>query len=104
MTELRSGKMTTTSVRRRISRLSRYGVVRPDLAPQVPGERGERQHVGAGGVEVVVHLGQLHRDGVQQLVVLGVHRRGVGWSYTLCGIALTAGHELFGHALGSFAA
>ena len=35
------------------------GVVRPDLAPDLFGKRGERQQVGAGGVEVLGDLGQL---------------------------------------------
>jgi len=50
MTLLRSGKIPTTSVRRRISRLSRFAGVAPDLAPDLLGEVGEGEHVGAGGV------------------------------------------------------
>jgi hypothetical protein len=40
------------------------GVVRPHLAPELAGERGERQHVGAGGVEVRGHLRELLAQGV----------------------------------------
>ena len=59
MTLARSEKMPTMSVRRRISRLSRScGVVRPDPAPDGLGERGEREHVGAGQIEVLGNAGQ----------------------------------------------
>ena len=39
------------------------GVVRPDLAPVLLGEPGERQDVGARGVEVLSDLRQLLGDG-----------------------------------------
>jgi hypothetical protein len=39
------------------------GVVGPDLAPDGLGERGEREQVRAGGLEVVGDLGQLVGDG-----------------------------------------
>jgi hypothetical protein len=72
------GKIPTTSVRRRISRLSRSQVAGPDLAPQLLRKAGEREHVGAGGVEVLGDLGELLGQGVEDLVELGVHARRVG--------------------------
>jgi hypothetical protein len=58
-------------VRRRISRFRRScGFVGPDLAPDLLGERGEREHVGAGGVEVFGHLRELLGEGVQDPIVL----------------------------------
>jgi len=54
--------------------VNRYGVVRPDLTPERGWERGEGQDLGAGGIKVVVDLGQT-TDVIEQLVVLGV--RGV---------------------------
>src|SRR4051794_17527509 len=45
------------------------GVVRPDLSPDRWWERGEGEDLLAGGVEVVVDLGQ-RADVVQELVVL----------------------------------
>lgn len=71
--------MPTTSVRRRISRLRRsLGLIGPDLAPDLAAEGGEREHVGASGVEVVGHIGELVGQGVEDSVVLGVHGLGVG--------------------------
>jgi hypothetical protein len=57
----RSGKIQTTSVRRRASRLSRsMGLFGPDLAPDLPGKRGECQQISAGGVAIVGdQIGQL---------------------------------------------
>jgi hypothetical protein len=52
------------------------GVARPDLAPECFPERREGQDVGAGGVEVVVDLGQAGGDLVEQLVVLGMDGSG----------------------------
>jgi hypothetical protein len=52
------------------------GVVGPDLAPESGWERGERQDLLSGGVEVVVALGQA-ADVVEEFVVLGVHGLGV---------------------------
>src|SRR4051812_42258886 len=75
----RSGKMPTTSVRRRISRLRRsLGLKLGDLAPDLLGEGGEGQHVGAGGLEVLGDLRQFVGQGVQDPVELGVHGGGVG--------------------------
>ena len=53
-------------------------VVRPDLAPDLLGEAGEREHVGAGAVEIVGDRGELVGQGVQDPVVLSVHGVGVG--------------------------
>jgi hypothetical protein len=67
-----SGKMPTTSVRRRISLLSRsWGLLEPDLAPDLYGEDGERQQLGAGRVEVLSHLGKLVRWSVERSIILG---------------------------------
>ena len=54
------------------------GVVGPDLAPDLLGERGEGEDVGAGGLEVVGDGGELLGQGVDDPVELGVHRLGVG--------------------------
>ena len=54
------------------------GVVGPDLAPDLLGERGEGEDVGAGVLEVVGHGGELLGQGVDDPVELGVHRLGVG--------------------------
>jgi len=80
MVALRSGKIPTTSVRRRISRLRRsLGLLDPDLAPDLFGEGGEGEDVGAGGVEVVEHRGQRGDElAVEELVELGVDRDRVG--------------------------
>ena len=48
------------------------GVVRPDLTPDLPRDSGEREQVRAGGVEVVLDLGQLGRDGVQEACRTGL--------------------------------
>jgi len=49
----REGKIPTTSVRLRISSLRRsQGIIAPHLAPDLPGERSERQDVLACLVEV----------------------------------------------------
>jgi len=49
--------MPTTSVRRRISVLSRsWGLLEPDLAPDLFGERGEREQVRAGVLEMIGDL------------------------------------------------
>ena len=70
--------MPTTSVRLRISLLSRsMGVVGPDLAPDLAGERGEAQDVVAGVVQVR-GLGELGLERGDDLVVLGAQRGGVG--------------------------
>ena len=57
---------------------SLVGVVRPDLAPDLLGERGERQDVGAGVLEVLGDGGELLVQGVDDPVELGVHGVGVG--------------------------
>jgi hypothetical protein len=54
------------------------GVAGPDLAPQLLGEAGEGQDVAAGGVQVRGDFGELGGDGVDEPVVLGVYRGGVG--------------------------
>src|SRR5260370_15011680 len=56
---LRSGKIPTTSVRR-ISLLSRsWGLFKPDLSPDLLGERGERQQVRPSLLEVGGDLREL---------------------------------------------
>lgn len=75
---MRSGKIPTTSVRRRISVQPLLRIVGPDLAPQAFGEGREREDVLAGGFEVVRDLGQFLGQGVQDPVELGVHAGGVG--------------------------
>ena len=54
------------------------GVVGPDLAPELLGEHGDREDVGACAVEVVGHGGQLLGQGVDDAVELGMDRLGVG--------------------------
>ena len=54
------------------------GVVGPDLAPDLLGERGEGEDVGAGVLEVLGDGGELLGQGVEDPVELGVHRLGVG--------------------------
>jgi len=53
-------------------------VVGPDLSPQFFGERGEREDVGAGGLEVVDDRGEFVGKSVQDPVELLVHRVFVG--------------------------
>ena len=43
------------------------GVVGPDLAPDLLGEAGEREDVGAGGVEVGDDGGELAGEGVERV-------------------------------------
>ncbi|ODO45048.1 hypothetical protein A5M97_12980 [Streptococcus pneumoniae] len=47
------------------------GVVGPDLAPDLLGEGGERQQVGAGGVEVLGHRGEFVGQSVEYPIILG---------------------------------
>ena len=80
MTAARLGKMPTTSVRRRISLLSRsWGLLRPDLPPVLLGEGGEGQDVGRGADQHVGRVGEalgelLDHPGVlgQDLFVVGL--------------------------------
>jgi hypothetical protein len=58
--------------------LRRIGVVGPDLPPDLFGKGRERQDVGAGGLQVLGDGGELAGQGVQDPVVLGVDRVGVG--------------------------
>jgi hypothetical protein len=75
---LRSGKMPTTSVRRRISLSSRScGLFKPDLAPDLLGERGEGQQFGTSGIEVLGHLGELVAGGIEDSIVLGHNGWGI---------------------------
>ena len=70
------------------------GVVGPDLAPDLLGEGGEREDVGAGVVEVVGDGGQLVGQGVEDPVELGVHRRRRrAGRRRECSSALTHGQE-----------
>jgi hypothetical protein len=72
--------MPTTSVRRRTSLFSRScdRVVAPDLPPDLAGERGERQDVLAGVVQVGRRGRKLGLQRGDDLGVLGAHRRRVG--------------------------
>ncbi len=70
--------MPTESVRRRISRLRRSAGLLDQIWVHVLGEAGEREDVGASSVEVVVDLGELVLDVVQESVELGVDRGAVG--------------------------
>ena len=54
------------------------GIVRPDLAPDLLREGGEREQVGPGGVEMVGDGREFVGQRVEDPVVLGVHRSGVG--------------------------
>ena len=76
MIESRLGKIPTTSVRRLISRFNR-SFVRPDLFPQLLRERGEREDVRPGRVEVAEGLRELVFESVKDQVELGVHRVGI---------------------------
>ena len=96
MIESRSGKMPTTSVGADLAVEPLVGVVRPDLAPERLGERGEGQDLLAGGLEVGEGLGELVLEGLQDAVELGVHGLGVGWSKTVLSRVLTQGQELLG--------
>ena len=69
----RLGKIPTTSVRRRISRLSRsVGLLDQICRHTSPAERGEGEQVFAGVAEVVGDLGQPAFGVLQQPVELGV--------------------------------
>src|SRR3954470_10329379 len=59
-------------------RLVAHGIVAPELPPHLLREAREGQHVGAGGLEVLGHAGQLVGQAVQDAVELGVHGGGVG--------------------------
>ena len=50
------------------------GVVRPNLAPDLFGERGERQQLGAGTIEVLGHLRKFVRQRVEHPIILGHNR------------------------------
>jgi hypothetical protein len=54
------------------------GVVGPDLAPDLFGERGERQQVRPGGFEVVGDLGELVGERVDDPIILRGNRFLVG--------------------------
>ena len=54
------------------------GVVGPDLCPYPGGEGCEGEDVCPGVIEVIAHGGELVVDVVQEAVVLGVDRCGVG--------------------------
>jgi hypothetical protein len=95
MMAVRSGKMPTTSVRRRISLLSRSWVVGPYLAPDLFGEGGERQELGAGGVEVRL-LWEACRIVRRVLDHIGLQWIPSGWSKMECSRVRTHGQEAFG--------
>src|SRR3954454_4523660 len=59
-------------------RLVAHGIVAPDLPPDLLGEGGEGQHVGAGGLQVLGDSRQLVGQGVEDPIELGVHGGGVG--------------------------
>ncbi len=94
---MRSRKMPTTSVRRRISLLWR--VVGADLFPVFDGERGEGEHVGLGGLEQRERVGELRVYRGAQFALLAVHCFGVGLFETLRSIPATIGHACFGVSL-----
>jgi hypothetical protein len=74
----RFGNMPTESVPVDLAVEALVRVVRPDLLPESFGEAGEGEVVGPGGVEVVVRVGQLSIDVVQEPVELGGDRLRVG--------------------------
>jgi len=53
-------------------------VVRPDLAPDLFGERGERQQVRAGGLEVLCDFGELDGQRVDDPIILCNNRLRIG--------------------------
>ncbi len=92
----RSGKMPTTSVRRRISllRLS-LGLLDQSVARSPWGSRGRRGCRRAPG-RGARRQRAASREGVEHLVVLGVDGVGVGLVVTRCGACLTAPQEFLG--------
>ena len=75
----RLGKMPTTSVRRRISRLSRSLGLLDQIWRQISLGKAVKARMSARArVEVLGDRGQLLGDGVEDPVELGVHRVGVG--------------------------
>ena len=54
------------------------GVVRPDLAPDLLGERGERQQVRAGVFEVLCDFGELVGQRVDDPIILCSNRLRIG--------------------------
>jgi hypothetical protein len=66
------------------------GVVGPDLAPDLLRKRGEREHVGAGGLEMVNHGGQPVGQHVEHPVELLVHGLSVGMVVDRAAFAPTA--------------
>ena len=79
MMDARSGKMPTTSVRRRISRLSRSLGLLDQIWRQISfGNAVKARDVGPGALEVLGHRRELLTQGVDDPVELGVHRLGVG--------------------------
>ena len=71
-------------------------VVRPDLAPDLLGERGERQQVGAGGLEVLGGLRQLVGQRPMIRSYWAPTDSASGWSNTECNRVRTHGQDAFG--------
>ena len=79
MQAARFGKIPTTSVRLRISLLSRVlGVVAPDLGPVLGRERAEAKQVALGVDEELGGRGELGLQLVDDPVELRVHLGGIG--------------------------
>ena len=77
--EPRSGKMPTTSVRRRVPRFSRSLGLLDEIWRQIScGKGGERQDVGAGALEQLGGRRELARSRLDDAGELGVHRVGIG--------------------------
>ncbi len=80
------------------------GVVRPDLPPDILGERGEGEDALAGVLEMLRHAGQLLCEGVGDAVELGLDRCGVGLVVDGMQRCRHQRQELFGVVLIRFAA
>jgi hypothetical protein len=79
MRAVRSGKMPTTSVRRRISRLRRsWGLLNQTCRQISFGNAANARMSGACAVQVGRDLGQLLAQGVEDAVELGADGVGVG--------------------------
>ena len=72
------------------------GVVRPDLAPDLLGERGERQQVRAGLLEVGGDLRELVSQRTDDPIYWAATDSASGWSNTECSSVRTHGHDAFG--------
>jgi hypothetical protein len=57
-----------------------WGLLEPDLEPDLLRKRGEGQQLGAGRVEVFGHFGELVSQGVEDAIILGHNRFGAALS------------------------